>query len=184
METPKEKDLWKQFNLGKNNPSPGGGILYCLRYSPERIEAHQESVISALENIGATIQDYADQQVAVSFKNLDESQKRRAVILLEELSVLNEAQEYHEAGFGRYRSISELKDGLMCSYVNILERDQVAAYDLVDVNIPQIVRDIRIADKQNKILSAFEREQIKELSDFAKRQVEHMNYPAGYIVFG
>jgi hypothetical protein len=183
MEIPKEKDLWKQFNLGKNNPSPGGGILYCLRYSPERIEAHQESVISALENIGAEIIDLG-QGLGISLKGLGESEQRRAVILLEELSVLNEAQEYHEAGFGRYRSISELKDGLICSYLRALERDQVAAYDLVDVNIPQIVRDISIADKQNKILNSLEREEIKELSDFARRQVEHMNHPGGYIVFG
>ena len=185
-----EKQLWTQFNLAENNPGLGGGILYCLRYALPRIEGHQEVVVDTLKGLGVCIVEEGD-KLGLKFRseyatNKDQnSLLRRVNALVEELSCLNEAIEYSRAGFGDCRTIEDLKNKLMCSYFEIFEKgSHVEAYDLVDFTIPRMVRDITIADRQNKVLSSKDRKSLEELSTFAKRQAEHMNDPRGYVLFG
>lgn len=178
-----QDSLWKQFNLASNNPAQGGGILYCMRYSRERLEGHQEQVMRGLENIGANIRE-TDRGFEVSLLKSPSKAYRRMVALLEELSVINEALELNAVGLGNYRTISELKNGLMASYLTTLEKDMTSAYDLVDAIIPQIIRDLKISEKQGKKFKAHEREDIQQLEEFARRQSNHLNDHSGYIIFG
>jgi hypothetical protein len=176
-------ELWQQFNLARGNPSPGGGIFYCMKYSKERLEAHQAQIISVLTGSGATIRESRG-GLGVAFKKMDDDGKTRAVRLLEELSVLNEALEYHSVGIGECRNIEDLKNHLISRYFESLARDKVSAYNLVDVVIPQIVKDVSISDLQGLGLKAHEKRTLAELKQFASRQVEIHNKPQGFVVIG
>ncbi len=177
-------DLWKQFNLGERNPAKGGGILYCMRYSKDRLEAHQEQVIGALKEMGATIADVGNGGIGLSLGHVADGINENAVLLLEELSVLNEALEYHQAGFGACKSFGSLKNRFISGYFELLDRDKVSAYDFVDLGIPLIMRDIAVSANQGKKLKAHERKTLQELGSFASRQVELHNRPGGFVIIG
>ena len=71
----------------------------------------------------------------------------------------------------------------MCAYFELLrENEKVDAYDMVTMAIPQIVRDLRIAHHQNRVLSASERKELTELIKFAQRQDDLLNRPGGVVV--
>lgn len=175
-----EKTLWEAFNLAEKNPDPGGGIMYCLMYDLDRIIAHREPVVSAIQAMGVKLEE-ADDVIAVVLQNeLSEFKKKKLLILLEELSVLNEAQEYHEVGFGKYNTIEELKSGLIIAYFSFLgEKKQTDAYNLVSKVIPQIVQDIQTSDSQSRFLYAHERRTLDELLSFARRHAK-----GKYVVIG
>jgi hypothetical protein len=177
-----EKSLWDEFNLGARNPDPGAGLLYCLRYSEDRIKAHQVAVVDALTSLGAWI-DLAGEGVGVGFP--DNFERDRARLLLEELSCLNEALEYSSVGFNRFDSVKQLKSGLMSSYLDLLSSgNMVGSYEMISAGIPQIVNDLRVADFQNKVLSGRDREELSDLVRFVKRQDHILNSPGQYVLFG
>ena len=177
-----EDDLWNTFNLAKANEDPGGGILYCLRYSSEKINAMQENIVSFLKKSGVEMIDQGEGIGAKIDKNLLNPQK--AYLLLEELSVLNEAKEWIGAGMGDLQTISKLKSHFITTYFYTLNRNKVDAYNLVDVIIPNICRDIACAHQQNRVLSSRSKKDLGELFYFSKKQIEHLNDPRGYVVFG
>jgi hypothetical protein len=176
-----QESLWKHFNLTSNNPAQGGGILYCMRYSRERLEGHQEQVIEGLKRLNGRVEKKERNLVAYANQVPEESYDSFRK-LIEELSVVNEALELNSAGFGNYKSIADLKEGLIGTYLAALEKDLVSAYDLVDAIIPQIVRDLKISAKQGKNFKAHERVDIRELEEFARRHVEILNDPRGFVV--
>lgn len=179
MSTP-ETDLWSQFNLGENNRDPGGGILYNLRYSPEQLAVKRETIKAALVSMGISLVDRGD-EVGVTAEDVVEDGDviERAMYLLEELSVINEAQEYAQAGFADIKSIPALVSYLIAAYYQCLLKSGESglddAYDIVTVIVPQIVYDLSIADGQNSVLSNRDRIVLKELGDFGSAQQQRLN---------
>ena len=179
----KEKTLWEQFNLRDYNLDQGGGILYCIRYSPERLSAHRNAIIRSLESRGIYIEEAEDRLGVGSRRTQNHEERNSALMMLEELSVLNEATEYQEAVFGQYRSIRELVDGIKTSVLEgISQESLVDTYNFLEMSVPQIVRDIRIADQQNKVLCNKERQALNSLMEFASRQVRQLNSPHGLVL--
>ena len=63
-------------------------------------------------------------------------------------------------------------------------KDLAEAYHLCDTFIPQILWDLRIADRQNNVLTRQERKDIDELEVFANNQAVRLNRPEGFVLFG
>lgn len=170
-------EIWLQFNLGEQNPSPGGGILTCLRCSREEIEERHPSVVSAIQDMGVSLEDI-DTGIAVIPQNpLSQEDTVKLMALLEQLSVLNEALEYHGAGYGAFHTIAELRNGIVSQFLTLLidQKDLPGAYNLVDLVVPEIVRDIRVTHKRESILSQDEEHELDELTEFAKIKVRQLN---------
>ncbi len=180
-----EKTLWELFNLAEKNPDQGGGILYCLRYNADQLKEHHKAVVSALE-ANIKMEDYGDNGIGVVLKKqLTESETDNVMVLLEELSVLNEAQEYIDVGFGKYKNLQDLKYGLMSNYLSLLNNRELAdAYNLVQSAIPQLVRDIFVAHRQNNVLSGKDKRTMGELASFSKNHTRILNKPEGFVLFG
>lgn len=180
-----EPDLWHEFNFGENDPSPGGGILYCLRYTRERLEAHRKPVIDALKQLGMELVDIGNDSVALRGDPPDESTMQSILLLFEELSVLNNALGYHDAGFGDFTSIAELRGRLVFQVEQCLARDNrnyAVAYEIVTVIIPEIVRNIRLAHEQNNILSSTDVRELQLLKGYAKRRADLLDAPTGKVI--
>ncbi len=171
-------ELWRQFNLAEQNPSPGGGILTCLRCSREEIEERHPGIVSAIQDMGVDLKDI-DTGIAVIPQNpFSEENAIKLMALLGQLSVLNEALEYYDVGFGVFNNIAELKNGIVSAVLQLLtERKLVDAYDLVDRVVPQIVRDIRITNRQENVLSPDEIGDLDALDRFAQTKVRQLNKP-------
>ncbi|MBI2129554.1 hypothetical protein HYU07_04910 [Candidatus Woesearchaeota archaeon] len=180
------KTLWERFNLAEKNPDRGGGILYCLRYDYDRINAHRECIVAALKSMKFQLEEVDGGIAAVPEKPLTDHEGNKAYILLEELSVLNEAQEYIEAGYGYIKNIEALKDRLVSHYLSVFSKSKnlIDAYNFVDMVIPEIVHDIRVADAQNGILSNKEKKTLDDLLEFSKRQTNLLNARGGLAVIG
>lgn len=180
-----DKTLWEEFSLAENNPDPGAGILYCLKYSEDRIKAHREAVIKVLKGLGIEMEEIEEGVAVIPAHKPDDSESRKLLILLEELSCLNEAQEYKEAGLKDVHTIPQLTEALTSLYYKLLgERRMADAYNLVDVSIPQIVRDLSIAQEQNGVLSKTDKDALMELETFAKRVTERLAGSNRLVVFG
>lgn len=163
---------WTQFNLGNNNLDPGGGILYAIRYDTPDLQAQQVRVAEALDSSGAAIQLEAGIP-GVDIVGLDAAARQKAFMLLEELSVVNEALEYHAAGYNQ-NSVSELADTLK-SAVSIKEltnENKGEVLDMLEIGIPQIVHDLRFAHLQNGVLSEHEVATVDNLSTFAAHRAQ------------
>jgi hypothetical protein len=176
--------LWEEFNLGENTADPGGGILYCLRYDSDRINSHREQVIRTLKSYGIELNDVDEGIAAVPDHPMTSNEKMIVYNLLEELSCLNEAQEYNEAGYGRMNSVRGLGSSLILYYFELVKENIVDAYNLIDLAIPELVRDIKIADRQNNVLGPEDRKALEELASFAERHVRMHNRPGGYVIIG
>jgi len=164
-----QAELWQQFNLAENNPDPGGGILYAIRYAAEDLKAHQAKVIESLMVDGASIQE-AGIGLGVHLGGLSHEQRERALLILEELSVVNDALEYYDAGVNA-DSIEALAGQLISAYyAGLTPAKKVDAFDLVSDGIPQITREIQHAHAQNGVLSAEDLSKVMELQEFASRQ--------------
>ena len=170
--------LEKEFNLGENNPDPGGGILYCMRCDSEHIEEHHAQVIKALKNMSITFKDdEASGGIAVIPENeLTPDEEKRELALLEELSVINEAREYKEVGLDDVTNVKELCERLTLSFYENLDQERlVDAYNFVSVFLPTVIRDLRIADKQNGVLSKKDMDAVQKLADFATAKEKMLN---------
>ena len=177
--------LWKEFNLGEQNPDQGGCVLYCLRYSPEKIEAQHGQIVSALESLDIELEPIENFIGAKAKRELNDSEKRRTSALFEELSVLNGAREYSQMGFDKFKNIEDLKNGLILHYMNNLtDRNLPDAYNLADMIAPEIVRDVHCAEMQNNVLSKSDKIALRDLSSFMESQVNLHNSPGGFVIFG
>jgi hypothetical protein len=179
-----EKSLWHEFNLGETHPAQGGGLMYCLRYDIDRINAHHEAVVSALESQGVALEDAGDLIRVNPGRALDDSEKKSLVLMLEELSVLNDARAYASMGYDKYNNFEELKNSLVSTYLDLLEHSNISdAYNFLTLGITQIIKDAKIADMQNKCLKSNERAALKELASFVKNQDSLMNTTGGFVLF-
>ncbi len=169
-------DLEKQFNLAERNPDQGGGILYCMRYSGEHIDEHHAQIVEALKRMGITFTDEGDNIGARADTELSPEAERQVTLLLEELSVINEAREYKEAGLDDVKNIRELSDYLISTFYSLLKSKNISdAYNFVTVFIPRIISDISLADRQNKVLTNQDRAALDKLSEFMKSKEKQLN---------
>ncbi len=166
MISERDAELWSQFNLAEQNPDQAG-ILYAIRYDTEDLLAHRTVVTETLVDAGAKVVELGFGAIGVDGEGIDRTDKPRAKILLEELSVTSEAIEYHEAGLNP-GSVAELTDRLKSMLVQAIAVGSDAyAFEFANIQIPQIVRDIVGAQEQNGALSADEYEMVRSLSEFA-----------------
>lgn len=173
--TESEPDLWRQFYFDLNI-SPRGGILTCLRCTLQEIETFHASVVSDIQNLGVTFEEVDGGIAAVPESPLSPDDKEKLLVLLQQLTMQNEALDYTAVGYGAFRTISELRNGLMIEVSNLMSQVQLAeAYDLADRVIPQIVRDTRITDSREHLLSPQEQLDLDSLSKFAGIKVRQLN---------
>jgi hypothetical protein len=179
------ENLWQEFNLAENNPDPGGGILYAIRYETDALREQQSRVIGGLVTMGVGISvGEFDNQLRVVIPETAPEQRQKAAIMLEELSVVNEALEYHVAGFD-CESISELSERLKATFRSQFNNtDKVDAYDLATIAIPQIVGNILAAHEQNGVLSKEEVVTVLGLRDFAGEKEALLDGSHGIVVLG
>ena len=177
-------NLWVEFNLGENNQDVGGGILYCLRYDSKILDHKRDYIISNLNSQHLNIKEHGKDLAVIAPIDMSPSDLQRTFLLLEELSVLNDALDYASIGLDQYNSLFELRNGLITNYFDMLKPDQVGAYNLVDMFIPQVAKELYIADKQNKILSSSERNELEQLVSFAEGQVKVLENPRDWVILG
>lgn len=165
--------LWSQFNLAEHNPDQSG-ILYAIRYDTEGLLAHRKVVTETLVGTGAQVVELAPGAIGVDGTDIDREDKPRAKILLEELSVTSEALEYHEVGLNP-GSIDELAEHLKGKLIHgIAVGANDIAFDFANIQIPQIVRDIETAQRQNDVLPAGEYKMVKDLGEFAATKAQQI----------
>jgi hypothetical protein len=172
MIDPAELSLWNQFNLAENNPDPGGGILYAIRYDTEGLLAHRDAITEAIVDSGARISE-VDDRLGIDASAIKSADRPRVAALLEELSVVSEAIEYHEEGVTT-NSIAGLSDHLRGVLLTGLVTNQLVAFDFANITIPQIVRDIETAHDQNNVLRPEEQRTVRDLGEFAARRAKQI----------
>ena len=168
-----ELSLWNQFNLAEDNPDPGGGILYAVRYGTESLLAHRNVVTEVLINSGATICELDYNGLGVDVSAVKGDDMPLVTVLLEELSVVSEAIEDHDAGLD-VESIADLSDHLRKALAVGLVTDQLTTFDIANITIPQMVRDIETAHNQNNVLSPEDQTIVRGLGEFAARRAEQI----------
>jgi len=185
-----ESELWGQFNLAENNPDPGGGILYALRYSPEHLAAQRQGVVLALGDLGVRLYDLGE-GIGAAYSETPVSEHWKIPLLLEELSVINEADEYASSGLGGAQSIPELVPAIRSIYFSYLEgyrstgdpEPLAVAGLLVDEAIPGLIRDLIVAQDQSGVLSKKDQAALRELQEFSSRQ-SHVLASGEFVLFG
>jgi hypothetical protein len=169
-----QTELWNKFNLAENNPDPGGGMLYALRYDTDSLTSHRDAVVESIRARGASIVVLGD-MLGIDLYELEAEDEGTAMLLVEELSVVNEALEYHKDGIV-YDSIDALAANIKGSFIDgIISNDagkKADAYNLVGLGIPMLVKDLKTAHAQNEVFSPDELRTVRELGNFAATQVE------------
>lgn len=164
------EELWNFYTLAPDNPDPGGGILYAVRYDTLSLYTHRDRVVDSLIEQGCSIFFTEDGLLILSIDGVSEDKEESVLLLIEELSVVNEALEFHEEGLNP-DSIDGLAESLKASFArDIVSRDpsiKAAALNLVDLFIPQVVEDIHEAQAQNRVLTPAQQQKINELGYFA-----------------
>ena len=178
------KTLWEEFNLGEANLDVGGGIAYCLRYNSDSLSTKRNQVVSFLRNQELELQENNGGLEVIFSREFSDEEFEKVAIMVEELSVLNDALDYASVGLDKYRNILELSNGIKSTYFSLLKSDKVDAYNLVDMFVPQIVRELYAADRQNNILSREDKESLEGLISFAQSQTRLLNRPKGSVVLG
>lgn len=161
-----EAALWNQFNLAENNPDQGG-ILYAVRYDTETLLNHRDAVVRALVDRRAGIMELGPGSIGIVMNDVKDEDRQRTELLLEELSVVGEAIEYHDVGLDddSIADLSEHLKGLLVRHIVMGSPSQ--AFDFANVQISRLVKDIKSAHEQNHVLSAEECETVEDLGRFA-----------------
>jgi len=167
------KTIEEQFGF-EENPA-GSGLMYFIRYSSDRIDGHRMHVLKALREMGVKFRR-AGNEIEVRgpscMGTVSQEYLRRSGALLEELSILNEASEYHDGGAEPFRHIEKLKDVVKLTYYGLLARHKTEdAYSYVSCQVPSITEELREADA-NKCLYGRERRAIDEIERFCEVQAE------------
>jgi hypothetical protein len=161
-----EAALWNQFNLAENNPDQGG-ILYAVRYDTETLLNHRDAVVEALVDSGAGITELSPGSIGIVMNGVKDADRQRTALLLEELSVVGEAIEYHDVGLDD-DSIADLSEHLRDLLVkHIVVGSPSQAFEFANVQVSRIARDIESAHEQNQVLSAEEHQTMEDLGRFA-----------------
>lgn len=176
--------MWADFNLRDRNPDPGGGILYALRFEGQDLEAHRQKVIDNMLGSNAEIAESKSGAMMVNLSAVDPADRLRYSLLLEELSVTNDAIFY--AGNGvepdTVESFSEsLKDNFFRALFENGPEQLPALYNQVSNAIPEIVGDIIKAHEDNDVLSSDQYKAIRDLGNFAATQSAII---CGFIIIG
>jgi len=165
-----ETALWHQFDLAERNQDPGGGILYAIRYDSAALYSHRDNVVNILTEHGVSIYVNQDGVLTIDLTKSAEDAEERLEVLIEELTVVNDAIELHEMGLNP-GSIMGMSNSLKNSFYQAIDStnpdDRIDALNLVDLGIPQIVHDLEVAHVQNQVLSDSDEQTVKALGEFA-----------------
>jgi hypothetical protein len=155
--------FWKEFILDEPNPAKGS-ILYCLRYSKGRLEAHRDQVIEGLNRLNEHCTEKRGFfRTLIKFRKNSKKLKSAVEsypILLEELSTINKALKYNSLGFGNYKTLREFKEGIFSLYGKESKLDQA---------ISEAVVELKISQEQGKDFRAHERRDITEMDRFINK---------------
>jgi|SRR3989344_4774160 len=152
-----EQNLWHEVEV-EFSWLQSEAILYASRMSAERIELHRDQVVKALEGQGIKLEPYEGR---FKISGYDSSKALSLSMLLEELTVLNKAADLKVAGFRDIVSLPE-----QCNLAwgrHVWEGDKVTAYDMITLEIPLLVNELRAADFHNRPLYARERSALDSL---------------------
>jgi hypothetical protein len=174
-----ENNLWHEISLGNPLYLQVEGVLYATRMSAGRIEGHRDEVVKALQGMGMSITQEED---GFRINGHNDSNGDGAVALLDELSVLNSAADYKNAGID---SIAQLSGNYLRTWMRLSAGGNLAdAYDMMSIELPQLAAGLRAADKINSPLYTHERVALDELVGLSQRKVDLMNRPRGYVIMG
>jgi len=178
-----EQDLWREFRTGNPFENQVDGVMYAVRYTPERIEAHRGQVITALKTRDVEFFDLGS-LVGVNYTGPD-SGSVSVIALLEELSALNEAADYKMHGLN---SIADLSGVYAESLYNFLFKPRQhdprmpEAYDLT-LEMFNLATALKSRDKTNRMLYAHERRILDALIDTTKKKEKMLNSPGKIALF-
>lgn len=179
-----EQGIWEQFRM-ERSPDAGRSIVYAITYPYERLVEHRAKVVAAIKRREIELKDCGDSFKAVSSGNKNEKEMRRIDQLFNRLSCVNEAIEYTSTGLNQYKSIDELRSGLISQYISLLdERKMADAYNLLELGIMSVARSLMQFMNGKNLLSDRDKDAIEEMDRFGKRQYHIMNSPGRYVIFG
>ncbi|MHB1865174.1 MAG: hypothetical protein ACYCPS_03365 [Candidatus Saccharimonadales bacterium] len=171
-------ELWNQFSLAENCLDPAGGILYAIRYDTDSLEAQQKRVVEFLIRSSAQILPIDEGTTAVDISYVELGKRERVQIMLEELSVVNEAIEHHNQGLNIH-FIEDLAAYLKNLFIGVISssdpRDKLIALNLVDLGIPGLADDLLLANLQNQVLTDTELATVLDLRKFASTNSDLFN---------
>lgn len=174
-----EKSLWEEFRIGEELFMDVEGILYASRFSLDRITIHREQVIVALKSMGIEMSEVEE---GIGIHGHTDSNIGNVSLLLEELSVLNQATDYKAAGIN---GVEDLQKRYSLAFLRYSEERRLPeAYDMVTIEIPRLVSGLRAADIHNSVLYPHERKALEDLLTFAKHKDDLMNGHGGYVILG
>jgi len=176
------KELFELFNLGDLNPRQGDGILYCIRRHSLEIRRERDAIIAVLQSKNVSAEARVDENIEIMAPS--DMDRKELLDILTELSCLNEAVNYINAGYGNIKSISVLKDRFVITYSNLLVKGQLAdAYNLVSIAVTQIVKDLRTVHQQKNALTEEDIRTVDELEEWAEEKMKELGRSNNSLVF-
>jgi hypothetical protein len=163
----------KEFRLYENNPDQGSWVLYGTRYSAEQLWLKQAQLIAILDE-RVIFHDIGD-AIAVEQK-WGEERDQSTLLLLEELASVNEALDLH-ANQGDIAGVW-LTKVLEHNPIMEISRETVSGwnlpdlYDAIEIGWGQVLRDIGIAERQNRVLTSRQRRLFAQMKQNKDRAVE------------
>lgn len=164
--------LWKEFNLAENNQDQSWWILYAMKYSREVLEVKREYVTKAIELLEVKPIDKWD-LIEVRISGLSKDDIQRLYLLLEELSVINEALEWKEWWVEGFDFIIKLKNHLIQLRIDWIY-NKANSYNSA-VEAINLARTLLEAHKENNIFNRKQLDQINELLNPAIGTEEFFN---------
>lgn len=164
--------MWRCFNLGEANEDPGGSWLYAMRYSADDLKQHQEAVIAKMQRMGVLILELADGTLGMGTNHeLSDDDMNRFMILIEELTVTNEALE-HACIDLHGKTTVNLADIYKTSFAGALAvGNKTSAAGMLRIEIPQLVSDLTRAQFDNEPLVDRDYQAIVDLGNFAAQRI-------------
>lgn len=174
-------EMWHSFNLGQANQDPGGSWLYAMRYSPDNLADHQETVIKTMQDMGVFVVKTETGLGMGSDHPFDETETAKFMALVEELTVTNEALEPVRLNFFGM-TISELAELYKDSFsLAVATGNTRIAAGILKIEIPQLVSDLTRAQFDNSPLSDEDFEIVNKLGDFAASKIAYLMNGGAYI---
>lgn len=153
--------LWESYNLREQNPDIGGGVLYAIRYDFNILNDKREQIITELNRVSEIKQSENSIYLVPRDKNKSLDCLGN---LAEKLSVLNDAIYYCEMGFEWCKSVEDLTNYCVKSYLQVLEENDLEnSKYLINILFPDLITRLSTAHLQNKVLSKTDLKNLKRL---------------------
>ncbi len=164
------------YNQHENNPDLWWWLFYCIRYDKNMLLFKRQVVADALTRLWV-IGKKTCKWIEISLpENISKELEFKINILLEEILVINGAIAYNNFGLWKANSISDLCNLLKQECDEVYRGGIVDAFTYIGSVMPWIVKNLRIAHQQCGILSKIDLKAIDELSSFAEKSCEGLNW--------